>query len=292
MDDLDSVDTQGDVAPVEETQSTSAEGDQQVVVPDPNESGGNPAWEGIRNKLDPMLFKSIEEDLKGFDKNAQSKIESLNKQYSPYKAFDEQGIDSDQLSQALYLAQQVEANPQEIYEKLGEFLKTTGRLPESKKEVAEALEDDYSGDEEQDPRLTKLEEQQQKMEAFLERQAQEEVRSQADKALNKEIDTLRKTHPEMTDEDLEEVISRAATKGFLNQQKGLNKVPKLEDEYNSVVQYRNSILQAARSGDSAPRLIPTSGGVATSSGEKKTLGQLTSNESADLLAGLIAKDSN
>lgn len=289
MYDLESDGTQGDEAPELESQGTSVE---ETATEEPTvseETGGNPAWESVRNKLDPMLFKSIEEDLKGFDKNAQSRIESLNKQYSPYKEFADNGIQPDQLSRAMTLAQQLDENPAEIYQRLGDYLKSTGHLPETKKEIETALEGDDEALDEQDPRLAKLEEQQQKIDNYFQAQAQKEIADKADAALNSEISTLRKDHPEMSDADLEEVINRAATIGFLNHQKGLNKTPKLDEVYSSVVQYRNSVLQTPRSGESAPRLIPTNGGVPSSvTGEKKSLGQLSSNETADLFAGLLA----
>lgn len=290
MDDLTDVKAQGEAAPEEGAPSTSTEAPDTEVKTTEENSGGNPAWEDIRKKLDPLLFKSIEENLKEFDKNAQSRIESLNKQYEPYKPFAEQGLGQQQIAQAVQLAQMIDQNPEEIYQKLGEFLKQNGKLPETQKEVKDALDgnDEDEGDEPVDPRIAQLEESQKQMEAFIKAQAEEKASKEADAALESEISALRKAKPEMSDEDLEEVINRAATIGFLNHQKGLNKVPKLAEVYEEVVKYRNSILQAPRPGDSAPRLLPTSGGALSSAtGEKKSLGQLSSNETIDLLSGLL-----
>ena len=54
--------------PVEETTEQQTSGD----------TGGNPAWDSLRSKLDPVSFHNIQDDLKTFDKNAESRISSLN----------------------------------------------------------------------------------------------------------------------------------------------------------------------------------------------------------------------
>lgn len=253
------------------------------------DSGGNPAWEPLKQKLDPLLFKSIESDLKDWDKSAQSRIESLNQQYAPFKQFADAGVKPEAIQQAIALAEMIDKDPVAIHQRLGEFLQQTGRMPQTQKEVA-AVVDGAESEEEmtEDPRIAQLQAQQDQMQQFLQQQEEQRVQAQADQELSTEIAALRKAHPEMSDADQQEVLERAATIAWKASQSGQNMIPKLEDAYAQLAAYRNQILSAPRAGDSAPRLLPTSGGVPSPDQGKKSLGALSSNETVDLLAGLIS----
>ena len=257
--------------PVGETTGQQTSGD----------SGGNPAWDSLRSKLDPVSFHSIEEDLKSFDKNAESRISSLNQQL---KQYNELGS-PEQLQNYAMIASRLDTEPEVIYNALGEFLKQNGRLPNTEQELQDAVDEEEATNESQspvDPRLAQLEQQQQQMQDFLAQQEQMRVQQEADSALEQEINELKQAHPEFSEDDVREVLMRAA---FQLQSSG--KTAKLSDVAQEYVDKTvNRIRAVPRPGDSAPRLLPTSGGMPGGQ-QAKPLGQLSRSDVQSLIASSI-----
>lgn len=246
------------------------------------DSGGNPAWDSLRSKLDPVSFHSIQEDLKSFDKNAESRISSLNQQL---KQYNELGS-PEQLQNYATIAQRLDTEPETIYNALGEFLKQNGRLPETEAEMQDAVDEEEAtnenGEAPVDPRLAQLEQQQQQMQDFLAEQEQMKIQQEADTALEQEIGELKSAHPDFSEDDVQEVLMRAA---FKLQSSG--KAVKLSDVAQEYVDKTvNRIRAVPRPGDSAPRLLPTSGGVPGGQ-QAKPLGKLSRNDVQSLIASSL-----
>jgi len=246
------------------------------------ESGGNPAWDSLRSKLDPVSFHNIQDDLKNFDKNAESRISSLNQQL---KQYNELGS-PEQLQNYAAIAQRLDTEPEVIYNALGEFLKQNGRLPETQQEMQDAVDEEEatSGNDEApvDPRLAQLEQQTQQMQEFLAQQEQMRIQQEADVVLGQEIDELKQAHPDFTEDDVREVLMRAA---FQLQSSG--KAAKLSDVAQEYVDKTvNRIRAVPRPGDSAPRLLPTSGGMPGGQ-QAKPLGKLSRDDVQSLIASSI-----
>jgi len=245
------------------------------------DSGGNPAWDSLRSKLDPVSFHSIQEDLKNFDKNAESRISSLNQQLKQYS---ELGT-PEQVQNYVSIAQRLDTEPEVIYNALGEFLKQNGRLPNTEAELQNAVDEEEATNESEspvDPRLAQLEQQQQQMQEFLAQQEYQRIQQEADSALEQEINALRSAHPDFSEDDVREVLMRAA---FQLQSTG--KTAKLSDVAQEYVDKTvNRIRAVPRPGDSAPRLLPTSGGMP--GGQQATpLGKLSRNDVQNLIASSI-----
>lgn len=242
-------------------------------------TGGNPAWESVRTKLDPVSFHAIEEELKKWDKNAESRIASVNQQLKQYSELGS----PEQLQNYAAIAQKLDAEPEVVYNALGEFLKQNGRLPETEKELQDAVDDQEESEETTvDPRIAQLEAQQQQMQEFLQQQEQLRAQQEADAALDQEIQELKQQMPDFTDEDVKEVLMRAA---FQLQSSG--KSPKLAEvaqEYldNTV----NRIRAVPRPGDSAPKLLPTSGGLPGGQ-QAPALGKMSRNDVQDFIAASL-----
>jgi hypothetical protein len=248
----------------------------------PEETGGNPAWDSLRSKLDPVSFHSIQEELKNFDKNAESRISSLNQQL---KQYNELGS-PEQLQNYAAIAQRLDTEPEVIYNALGEFLKQNGRLPETAQEMQDAVDEEEAtsetGEAPVDPRLAQLEYQQQQMQEFLAQQEQMRIQQEADTVLEQEINELKSAHPEFSEDDVREVLMRAA---FQLQSSG--KAAKLSDVAQEYVDKTvNRIRAVPRPGDSAPRLLPTSGGMPGGQ-QAKPLGQLSRDDVQNLIASSI-----
>jgi transposase-like protein len=258
--------------PVGETTEQQASGD----------SGGNPAWDSLRSKLDPVSFHSIQDELKTFDKNAESRISSLNQQL---KQYNELGS-PEQLQNYAAIAQRLDTEPEVIYNALGEFLKQNGRLPETAQEMQDAVDEEEATSENTatptDPRIAQLEQQQQMMQDFLAQQETMRVQQEADYVLEQEINELKSAHPEFSEDDVREVLMRAA---FQLQSNG--KTAKLSDVAQEYVDKTvNRIRAVPRPGDSAPRLLPTSGGMPGGQ-QAKPLGQLSRDDVQNLIASSI-----
>jgi hypothetical protein len=258
--------------PVRETTEQQSSGD----------SGGNPAWDSLRSKLDPVSFHNIQEDLKNFDKSAESRISSLNQQL---KQYNELGS-PEQIQNYAMIAQRLDTEPEVIYNALGEFLKQNGRLPETAQEMQDAVDEEEATNEtatsSNDPRFAQLEQQQQMMQNFLAQQENMRVQQEADTALEQEINELKSAHPEFSEDDVREVLMRAA---FQLQSSG--KTTKLSDVAQEYVDKTvNRIRAVPRPGDSAPRLLPTSGGMPGGQ-QAKPLGKLSRNDVQSLIASSI-----
>lgn len=274
----------GGSEPVDTSTSTSTETqDQQQAQPtgqDQQQSQGNPAWAPIREALDPISFARIEAHLKEMDRQAQARITSVNQQFEPYKAHlaDRQ---PDFVQKALAYADQLDADPVAVYQMLGEFLKQTGQLP-SADQLEEALEGaDQQGQQPQaDPRVDQLQAQLQQLEAA-------ENQRRADAWLDSEKSKLMAAHPELIAEDVTEIIRRAAFVAQQNQGRPGAKVPTLEEAYQEFTALRNRILSQPRPADSAPQLVPTSGGTPPAPGQQKSLGKLSRAETQDAVAALL-----
>lgn len=274
MDDLTGTDSVDTSAEVPTTDSGPVDGGAPAT-----DGGGNPAWESLRTKLDPISFKAIEDDLKGWDKNAESRISNLNSQLKTYKDLGE----VEQLQSYAALAQQIDAQPEAIYEALGNFLRQNGRLPETQAEMQDALDETEDDAQEfRDPRFDQLEQQQEQMRQFLAEQEQIRIEQEADHSLDMEIGQLQQTHPDFTDDDIQEILMRAAFDLSNGKDRSLDEIAQ---EY--IEKTVNRIRAVPRPGDSAPRLLPTSGGVPTASAQGTPLGKMSRSDVQSLIAASL-----
>ena len=255
-----------------ETAETTAETESSSV---------NPAWESVRTKLDPVSFHAIEDELKKWDKSAESRISSLNQQL---KQYNELGS-PEQLQTYASIAQKLDTEPETVYNALGEFLRQNGRLPETEQEMQDAVDEQEESDESEnpiDPRIAQLEQQQQQLQEFLAQQEQMKIQQEADQALDQEIQELKQQMPEFTDDDVKEVLMRAAFQ--LQSGNGNVKLADVAQEYMDKTV--NRIRAVPRPGDSAPRLLPTSGGVPQGQ-QQQSLGKMSRNDVQDFIAASL-----
>ena len=248
---------------------------------DADTSSVNPAWESVRTKLDPVSFHAIEDELKKWDKSAESRISSLNQQL---KQYNELGS-PEQLQTYASIAQKLDTEPETVYNALGEFLKQNGRLPETEQEMQDAVDDQEDAESEEnplDPRIAQLEQQQQQLQEFLAQQEQAKIQQEADQALDQEIQELRQQMPDFTEDDVKEVLMRAA----FQLQSGNQKVKLADVAQEYMDKTVNRIRAVPRPGDSAPRLLPTSGGVPN--GQQQTpLGKMSRTDVQDYIAASL-----
>lgn len=251
------------------------------------QSQGNPAWESLRSELDPITFSKIEPHLKKWETDAQKRIESINSQFAPFQPH-VAGRDPETVGKALAYADALEKDPAQVYQMLGSFLQQTGRLP-SMQEAEEQLADNDDDQPTTDPRLEQLAQQQEKMIEFLQTQQRLEEERQAEQELGTVISGLQTAHPELSKEDLNEIISRAAFAAQQNPGKDIDFAKAINGAYDEFNALKNRILSTPRPGDSAPQLPPISGG-APAGQQPKSWGQLSNGEVQDFIAGALSQN--
>ena len=250
----------------------------ETTGPESDSSGYNPAWEPIKEKLGDAHFQLIQDELKGWDSGVNKRFESINSEFAPYKDLGS----PEELANYKNLANQLDENPEAMYEALGNFLRENGRLPSN--EEAQGIADDVAESEDSviDPRIDELARGQEQIRDFLEQQEYMAIQREAETELAQEIEDLESSRGYSKD-DMQEIIRRAA---FLSADS--DKIIPLTvaaDEFDSL---RERILTTPRPGDSAPRLLPTSGGNPATS-QPKSVGALSRNETQDLIAAFLSE---
>jgi hypothetical protein len=118
-----------------------------------------------------------------------------------YEDFHKSGVTNDQIQQALQLSTVIDNHPRQVYEKLAEFL---GISREEAKEVVEEVEEGVEdGD---DPRYAALKKQIDVLSQIMlnenQQKTQAQLNAQADAAIDKEINTVKKKFGDVDEEQL------------------------------------------------------------------------------------------
>ena len=123
------------------------------------------------------------------------------------------------------------------------------------------------------------------MRQFLQQQEFERASREADQTLDSEIKALQADETlNLSKDDIREVLQRAV---YLTHTTG--KQPSLaEVAQDYVANVRNRILSTPRPGDSAPRLVPSTGGNAAMA-QQKSPSDLSREETQDLIASMLAQ---
>jgi hypothetical protein len=152
--------------PIEETNGDITQG-QPVVEDNQNDTGtsnedtttgGHPAWKEILDQLPDEFHPLITPKLEAWDAGVQTRFQSLQSQYEPFKQFVEQEVDPAFIEQAIGLAAAIEQDPERVYKALAEAY-GYGQGAEVTPETLTTDEDD-----ETDPIATRLAEHERMME--------------------------------------------------------------------------------------------------------------------------------
>ncbi len=82
-----------------------------------NSQGLNPAWNDLLKDIPEEYHAFAIPKLQEWDKRMQDKLQETNNKYEPYKPFVENQVSPDYIDQAIYLAQQMQENPQEVLDR-------------------------------------------------------------------------------------------------------------------------------------------------------------------------------
>jgi hypothetical protein len=246
----------------------------------PDTTGGfNPAWEPIKEKLGDAAFQLIQPELNKWDQGVNKRFETISSEYAPYKDLGT----PEELTNYRAIVQQMDENPEAMYEALGNFLQENGRMPTKAEaqDIADEIESDESSSDSVDPRYAELAKGQEAIMEFLEKQQEYELQMEAESELDAEIKDLVNSKG-YSEADMQEILRTAAFLSSQNDQ--FVPLAQAAEQFDSL---RERILTTPRPGDSAPRLLPTSGG--TPQGVQRTVGEMSRNETQDLIAAYLSQ---
>jgi hypothetical protein len=144
-----------------------------------NSTGYNPVWDEafsaipdvpeFKDKLRPVFEK--------WDSNNNSRYEKVQQEFAPYRPLLENNVPFDDIQAAFELRNQIASNPQEIFGRLAQHLgyDVSGLVAPDRDEESQGQ---YSEDEDDDPRISKLAKENEEIKSYLQRQAQEQIDQQ------------------------------------------------------------------------------------------------------------------
>jgi hypothetical protein len=235
-----------------------------------DQASNNPFWGPIEEAVGPNTWKVIQPHLAKADTEARQRIERVNAEYAPWKAFADQGITPDVAENAFGFVRNFN-DPNEqvaIYQSLHAFLEKEGRLPETAAEVQQVVDDADEGAQ-PDPRdseLQALRDQQQQVIEFLNQQAQaqaqQEADTQAEQWLDTEIQRTQQAHPDLDQADMKQVVRLVAFS--VNQGQPIT----FDQAVESWTAERDRIRTTQRPNDFAPRVPGATGGTPGASADQ------------------------
>ncbi len=252
------------------------------------EEQANPFWGEVEKLTGPNVYQLIKPHLAKADTEARQRVEAVNQSYAPWKAFADQGIQPQQVQQAIAVVKQLNESPEQVFESLRSFLEREGRMPSQ----AELKQEVQEGTEEVDPRdeqLQTLAEQQRLIAEFLQNQQlqsqQQAAAQEADTWLETEVSKLKDPKKGFDDADIKEIVRIAA---FQAQQTGQDpdSLAAAEAQY---VAMRDRIRTTPRPGQVAPRL-PSGPGGGTPQQQAVDPSTLTKDQRRELVAQMLQQN--
>lgn len=226
----------------------------------PGSGGGdNPAWADVLSAIPEAFHELLKPKLKDWDRGVNAKFQQIHEEYKPLKAFEDlakEQVSVEDIKQAYAASKLLETNPLEYYNRLGEYLKTTGALQAEELNSEDDPSEEYDPD---DPVQQKLAELERSQAAFIERiqtqEAQEKLAAEQramDQRLEAEIKSLEDKHGTMSDTIKEEIFNRAIIKAQRE-----NRYVPLNEAWNDLQQF----MMTVRKSRPTPPKLPSGGGV-------------------------------
>lgn len=265
----------------EELQGQQQEQQEQVET---TEQGGEAPYgpQSILDQLDEFSQQKIRDQLFEMEKNATSRIESVNQKYAAWKSFEDQGYTPEQFNSMVALVTELNNDPKAFYDRMGSYLQQNGLLPtqENVQKAAEAVasgDDQGQGSTETDEIARLRKELEDRLSQFDQRETErtqqaqyEQQVAQFQQQIQLDVDAVKQAHPEYSGPDLQEIARIVETENLRRQS-----VPNAQlytfregaEYYETNVRQR--ILSTPRPGQAAPKLVPTGGNVAVETDNRR-----------------------
>ena len=252
------------------------------------EEQANPFWGEVEKLTGPNVYQLIKPHLAKADTEARQRVEAVNQSYAPWKAFADQGIQPQQVQQAIAVVKQLNESPEQVFESLRSFLEREGRMP-SQAELKQEVQEDTEEVDPRDEQLQTLAEQQRLIAEFLQNQQlqgqQQAAAQEADTWLESEVSKLKDPKKGFDEADIKEIVRIAA---FQAQQTGQDpdSLAAAEAQY---VAMRDRIRTPPRPGQVAPRL-PSGPGGGTPQQQAVDPSTLTKDQRRELVAQMLQQN--
>ena len=183
------------------------------------ESQGHPAWQSILDQLPDDLQPLIRPELEKWDQSVSGKLQEARSAYEgfdPYKPLVENNVPMERIQQALWLAHQLDENPQGVVEQaikafdLGYVPRSEVVTPPVDDSNDEGYEDFSMESLEKNPIFLQYKEKADKIEEALSAQQQKEEEAEAATAFEKYLTELHETHGDFDDLYVTALMSQGA----------------------------------------------------------------------------------
>jgi hypothetical protein len=235
--------------------------------PEGGENGGNPAWQGILDKLDPLSQELIKPELEEWERQAQQRIEQSNSALKPWREVIDAGYTPDDVTFAISAVQQLNTPEGQLalFTNLRDFLTKEGRLPNEaeKQDIAEQTVEELSEDDpskaKEDPRLSALEQRFRQLDEAEQQRQRDAALSQIKQEIESEFAQVQQAHPEFVQEDLDMIQSIAAGRNAQIAAAGKPGYFTVQQATDEFLAQRQRLLTTPRPGAGAPKLPPAGG---------------------------------
>jgi hypothetical protein len=184
-------------------------------------TGINPSWQEYLNDIPQEFHDKVTPAFQKWDQGVQERFTKVHQQYEPWKPIIDAGVDADTATFALKLLNNINDNPQVVWEAIGNYYNLTGSPSgQGQQEPQQQTEDTdpYDG------RFSELERQNQIMAAHLVENKRREAEAQAEAELDQELTQMRDKYKAQGDFDERFVLAlmsngmdtEAAVKEFYN----------------------------------------------------------------------------
>lgn len=270
------------------------------------QSQGHPAWQAILEKLPDDLQPIVRPELENWDKGVQGKLQEVRSQYEgfdPYKPLIENNIPMERVEQALWLAQQLDQNPQGVVDQAIKAFNLQYAPVTQNSTPSQDDDDDYEfGDEddyddtpkqprrnkpagdplaglENHPAFQQIKEKAEQLDQLLSQQRQEQEQEEASTQLEKYLGELKQTHGEFDDLYVTALMAN-----------GMEAEEAIERYKNTITSQAQALYQQHSQGNQAPPPIVMGEDGTSGSGlpvENTRMGALKQSQVDDLVLQML-----
>jgi hypothetical protein len=243
-------------------------------------SQGNPAWDEALSAIPEEFHGHLKDHFGKWDKGVQTRLETVQQRYNPYKEFVDLNVPAQDISVALQLQHAINTQPESVFKYLQEQYKFGENQSQGQK--AEEIEN-YDLDEEsdplKDPRLKAFAEKADRADQFMQQWQAKEAQKEIDAQVKTEVDAVTEKFPHL---EMSDIASFA-----IGQANATKQLPNLM----AAAEYLNSKFNPpARASDSAPPIV-RSGNSRIPNPPAKRFGEMSSDERAAYVASRMEASS-
>ena len=189
----ESVDQETFEAPTEE----AGVGNEQPT--ESSDSGGHPAWKEILDVLPSSLHPIVTPALQKWDQGVQERFQQVQSKYDPYKPIIENDVDPEQIQKALDVANMLQTDPRGFYERMQGYFGQEDQ-GQQKTDEDDDLYDIAEGGEEENEHWKRLEQNQQVLAEYIQKEMQAKADAEAEAKLDADLKELREKHGDFDEE--------------------------------------------------------------------------------------------